>query len=39
MSLAKDLETTPVAIEDITENIIFPPGDLSSDEPPWENEE
>ncbi len=39
MSLAKELETTPAAIEDITENVIFPPGDLSSDEPPWENEE
>ena len=34
MSLAKELETT----QDITENVIFPPGDLYSDEPPWETE-
>jgi Uma2 family endonuclease len=34
MSLAKELETT----QDITEDVIFPPGDLYSDEPPWETE-
>lgn len=34
MSLAKQLETT----QDITENVIFPPGDLYSDEPPLETE-
>ena len=34
MSLAKELETT----KDITEDVIFPPGDLYSDEPPWETE-
>ncbi|MBD2163709.1 Uma2 family endonuclease [Calothrix membranacea FACHB-236] len=38
MSLAKEIETTPAAIEDITENVIFPPGDLYSDEPPLETE-
>lgn len=38
MSLARELETTPAAIEDITENVIFPPGDLYSDEPPLETE-
>lgn len=38
MSLTRELETTPAAIEDITENVIFPPGDLYSDEPPWETE-
>jgi Uma2 family endonuclease len=38
MSLAKELETTQEAIEDITENVIFPPGDLYSDEPPLETE-
>jgi len=38
MSLAKELETTQAAIEDITENVIFPPGDLYSDEPPLETE-
>lgn len=34
MSLAKELETT----QDLTENVIFPPGDLYSDEPPLETE-
>jgi Uma2 family endonuclease len=34
MSLAKELETT----NEITENVIFPPGDLYSDEPPLESE-
>jgi Uma2 family endonuclease len=34
MSLAKELETT----KDITEDVIFPRGDLYSDEPPWETE-
>lgn len=34
MSLAKELETT----QDITESVIFPPGDLYSDEPPLETE-
>jgi Uma2 family endonuclease len=34
MSLAKELETT----QDITENVIVPPGDLFSDEPPLESE-
>jgi Uma2 family endonuclease len=34
MSLAKELETT----QDITEDVIFPPGDLYSDEPPLETE-
>lgn len=34
MSLAKELETT----QDITENVIVPPGDLYSDEPPLESE-
>ncbi|MDZ7957623.1 MAG: Uma2 family endonuclease [Aulosira sp. DedQUE10] len=38
MSLAKELETSQEAIKDITENVIFPPGDLYSDEPPWETE-
>lgn len=23
------------SVEDITEGIIFPPGDIYSDEPPW----
>ncbi len=32
MSLAKELDTT----QDITEDVIFPPGDLYSDEPPLE---
>ncbi len=34
MSLAQDLETS----EDILEDVIFPPGDLYSDEPPLETE-
>ncbi len=34
MSLAKELDTT----QDITENVIFPPSDLYSDEPPLETE-
>lgn len=34
MSLGKELDTT----KDIRENVIFPPGDLYSDEPPWETE-
>ena len=34
MSLAKKLETT----QDVTENVIVPPGDLYSDEPPLESE-
>ncbi|MEM7556960.1 MAG: Uma2 family endonuclease, partial [Cyanobacteria bacterium P01_A01_bin.84] len=34
MSLAKELETSP----EITENVIVPPGDLYSDEPPLETE-
>ncbi|BAY82543.1 hypothetical protein NIES267_20240 [Calothrix parasitica NIES-267] len=34
MSLAKELETT----QDVTENVIVPPGDLYSDEPPLESE-
>ncbi|MDJ0735085.1 MAG: Uma2 family endonuclease [Nostocaceae cyanobacterium] len=34
MSLAKELDTT----QDITEDVIFPPGDLYSDEPPLETE-
>lgn len=34
MSLAKELET----IQEITESVIFPPGDLYSDEPPLETE-
>ena len=38
MSLAKELETTQEAIQDITENVIFPPGDLYSYEPPLETE-
>jgi Uma2 family endonuclease len=38
MSLAKELEATQEAIKDITENVIFPPGDLYSDEPPLESE-
>ncbi len=38
MSLAKELETNQEAIKDITENVIFPPGDLYSDEPPLESE-
>ena len=38
MSIAKELETNQEAIQDITENVIFPPGDLYSDEPPLETE-
>jgi Uma2 family endonuclease len=38
MSLAKELETTQATIQDTTENVIFPPGDLYSDEPPLESE-
>jgi Uma2 family endonuclease len=38
VSLAKELETNQEAIKDITENVIFPPGDLYSDEPPLETE-
>ena len=34
MSLAKELETT----QNVTEDVIFPPGDLYSDEPPLETE-
>jgi Uma2 family endonuclease len=34
MSLAQELETT----QDLTEDVIFPPGDLYSDEPPLETE-
>ncbi len=34
MSLAKELDTP----QDITENVIFPPSDLYSDEPPLETE-
>ncbi|MDJ0674091.1 MAG: Uma2 family endonuclease [Calothrix sp. MO_167.B42] len=34
MSLAKELDTP----QDITEDVIFPPGDLYSDEPPLETE-
>ena len=34
MSLAKELDTP----QNITENVIFPPGDLYSDEPPLESE-
>ena len=34
MAVAKDLETPGVELEDVT----FPPGDLLSDEPPWETE-
>ena len=34
MSLAKEVDTP----QDITENVIFPPGDLYSDEPPLESE-
>jgi hypothetical protein len=34
MSLAKDLETSDFEQEDV----IFPPGDLWSDEPPLESE-
>lgn len=34
MSIAKELETT----QDVTENVIVPPGDLYSDEPPLESE-
>lgn len=34
MSLAKEIETT----KDVTENVIVPPGDLFSDEPPLESE-
>jgi Uma2 family endonuclease len=32
MSLAKDLETTA----DLPKDVIFPPSDLYSNEPPWE---
>lgn len=38
MSLAKELETTQATIQDTTENVIFPQGDLYSDEPPLESE-
>jgi Uma2 family endonuclease len=38
MSLAQELEITQETIKDITDNVIFPPGDLYSDEPPLENE-
>jgi Uma2 family endonuclease len=34
MTLAKELETS----QDVTENVIFPSGDLYSDEPPLESE-
>lgn len=34
MSFAKDLDTP----QDTLEDVIFPPGDLLSDEPPWETE-
>ena len=34
MSIAKELETN----QDVTENVIVPPGDLYSDEPPLESE-
>ncbi len=34
MSIAKELDT----LQDITEDVIFPPGDLYSDEPPLETE-
>ncbi|MDY6902373.1 MAG: Uma2 family endonuclease [Cyanobacteriota bacterium] len=34
MSIAKELETT----QDVIENVIVPPGDLYSDEPPLESE-
>jgi Uma2 family endonuclease len=34
MTIAQELETT----QDITEDVIFPPGDLYSDEPPLETE-
>jgi Uma2 family endonuclease len=34
MTIAKELETT----QDITEDVIFPPSDLYSDEPPLESE-
>ncbi len=34
MTLAKEIDTS----QDLTENVIFPPGDLYSDEPPLESE-
>lgn len=34
MSVAKDIEAT----KDIPEDVIFPPGDLLSDEPPLETD-
>jgi Uma2 family endonuclease len=34
MSVAQDLEIS----EDVLEDVIFPPGDLLSDEPPLETE-
>ncbi|BAY12883.1 Uma2 family endonuclease [Calothrix sp. NIES-2098] len=38
MSLAQELENNQETIKDITENVILPPGDLYSDEPPLETE-
>ncbi|MEH2364566.1 Uma2 family endonuclease [Nostoc sp.] len=34
MTIAQESEST----EDISQDVIFPPGDLYSDEPPWETE-
>jgi len=34
MSQLQEFATSP----DITQDVIFPPGDLYSDEPPWETE-
>ncbi|BBD64289.1 hypothetical protein NIES4072_20490 [Nostoc commune NIES-4072] len=34
MTISQESEST----EDISQDVIFPPGDLYSDEPPWETE-
>lgn len=34
MTITQESEST----EDISQDVIFPPGDLYSDEPPWETE-
>ncbi len=38
MSLAKELETHALTPQDTAEDVIFPTGDLYSDEPPLETE-
>ena len=38
MMITQALELQPNILEDISEDIIFPPSDLYSDEPPVETE-